>query len=199
MNALSKVVQAFSLLPIKEEQAEKALPEAAREGDLATLTRLVEEGVNLEASNYSGITALMKAAALGKLDCLDHLVAKGANVNAQDSYKRTALHYAASWHHARCVASLLKAGADTSLKDDINGKTALDLAKQFSDTKVLQLLENSVLLTYRRVRRRSAGERETMHKTAARRVASVCVGEACVGVWVCPGCAPGPPKEISAF
>ena len=131
MNALSKVVQAFRLLPIKEEQAEKALPEAAREGDLATLTRLVEEGVNLEASNYSGITAL--------------------------------------------------------------------IAKQFSDTKVLQLLENSVLLTYRRVRRRSAGERETMHKTAARRVASVCVGEACVGVWVCPGCAPGPPKEISAF
>ena len=157
MNGFSKAVQA--LFAMKEEQAEKALPEAAREGDLATLTRLVEQGVNLEASNYSGMTALMKAAALGKLDCLDHLVAKGANVNAQDNYKRTALHYAASWHHARCVASLLKAGADASLKDDINGKTALDLAKQFSDTKVLQLLENSVLLTYRRVRRRSAGER----------------------------------------
>ena len=183
MNGFSKVVQA--LFAMKEEQAEKALPEAAREGDLATLTRLVEQGVNLEASNYSGMTALMKAAALGKLDCLDHLVAKGANVNAQDNYKRTALHYAASWHHARCVASLLKAGADASLKDDINGKTALDLAKQFSDTKGLQLLENSALLTYRRVRRRNAGERDA----AARRVASVCVGEACVGVWMCPGCA----------
>ena len=94
MNALSKVVQAFRLLPIKEEQAEKALPEAAREGDLATLTRLVEEGVNLEASNYSGITALMKAAALGKLDCLDHLVAKGANLEAQDNVSRRP---AAAW------------------------------------------------------------------------------------------------------
>ena len=188
MNGFSKVVQA--LFPIKEEQAEKALVEAAREGDLATLTRLVEERVNLEASNYSGMTALMKAAAMGKLDCLDHLIAKGANVNAQDKYKKTALHYAASWHHARCVASLLKAGADASLKDGINGKTALDLA---SDTKVVQLLENSISLTYGRVRRRSPGQREA----TACRVAKGCVGEACVGVWVCPGCAP--PSEISAF
>ena len=33
-------------------QAEEALRKAAEEGDLATLTRLVEEGVNLEATTY---------------------------------------------------------------------------------------------------------------------------------------------------
>ena len=32
-------------------QAEEALIKAAKEGDLATLTRLVEEGVNLEATD----------------------------------------------------------------------------------------------------------------------------------------------------
>ena len=59
MNGFSKVVQA--LFPIKEEQAEKALVEAAREGDLATLTRLVEERVNLEAKLLENDSAYLAA------------------------------------------------------------------------------------------------------------------------------------------
>ena len=59
MNGFSKVVQA--LFAMKEEQAEKALVEAAREGDLATLTRLVEERVNLEAKLLENDSAYLAA------------------------------------------------------------------------------------------------------------------------------------------
>uniref|UniRef100_A0A7S0NC41 Uncharacterized protein n=1 Tax=Phaeocystis antarctica TaxID=33657 RepID=A0A7S0NC41_9EUKA len=106
------------------DPAEMALFKAASEGDLATLTRLLEEGVNLEAT-VNGYNALMVAARCGKLDCLEYLIAKGASLNAQDSVKMTAMHLAADEGHTPCVESLLEAGADASLKD-IDGLTASD-------------------------------------------------------------------------
>ena len=68
--------------------AEKALLNAAEQGKLATLARLVEEGVNVNATHRRGFTALMHAAISGKLDCLEHLIAKGANLNAQNKVRR---------------------------------------------------------------------------------------------------------------
>ena len=65
-----------------EQQAERDLLKAATEGNLATLTSLVKQGVNLEAKDWGGFTALIYAAAFGKLDCLDHLIATGANLDS---------------------------------------------------------------------------------------------------------------------
>ena len=119
-----------------------ALRNAAGEGDLATLKRLVEEGVDLEATDKYGNTALMCAAREGKLDCLALLIAKGANLDATvDDNKRTALHKAAYCGHTPCVEALLKAGADASLKDR-DGETALDRAKLMGHTQVNAHLEN---------------------------------------------------------
>ena len=61
--------------------AEQALFKAARQGKLATLKHLVEEGVDVNAKDYS-MTALMWAAQKGKLDCLEYLIAKGAKLDA---------------------------------------------------------------------------------------------------------------------
>ena len=125
------------------------LCEAAENGDLATLARLLGEGVNINAEPTrgwcgSGTTALMDAARNGKLDCLDYLITQGAYVNAtQFRRMMTALHYAASNGHARCAESLLKAGADTSLKDN-ECKTALDLALQKGHEEVFDLLQNAI-------------------------------------------------------
>jgi len=121
--------------------AERDLLYAAQEGDLATLTRLVKEGVNLEATT-NNMTALMYAAVNCKLNCLDHLIANGANLNAQPpgSNQSTALHEAAKVNHAPGVESLLKAGADASLTD-FSGYTTLDEAQMMGRTEVVELLE----------------------------------------------------------
>ena len=180
------MTQAEKALLKAAAKAEKDLLNAAEKGKLATLTRRVEEGVNvnathrmgftalmhaaisgkldclehliakganLEATDFRGTTALMMAAINGELDCLDHLIAKGANPNAQHKGGKAALHWAAhtrpcEYHthegqvgHAPCVESLLKAGGDASLKD-IDGMTALDIAKERKHVEVIRILEN---------------------------------------------------------
>ena len=62
--------------------AAETLLDAAKRGDLATLKRLVEEGVDLEARGEYYESALMKAAEAGNLDCLEHLVTKRAKLEA---------------------------------------------------------------------------------------------------------------------
>jgi hypothetical protein len=163
-------------------QAEQDLRKAAMEGDLATLTRLVAEGVNVNATHEYGKTALMEAAWCGKLDCLDHLIAKGANLNAQNNASRhdkwTALHYAAINGRAPCVKSLLKAGADASLKDD-EGDTALDRAKRMKHTEVIKILENPAAYLAAQVGRAAP------HPPPRRTAPAPCATDACSRI---PGC-----------
>ena len=122
---------------------EQALFKAAVQGDLTTLKRLVEEGVNLEARDGPhGWTALIWAASGGKLGCLELLIAKGAKLDAISNDKWTALHQAALCGRAPCVEALLKAGADARLKNK-DGDTALDVAQEWGKTQVIALLENA--------------------------------------------------------
>lgn len=118
----------------KETKAKEAFFDAARQGDLATLTRLMNEGVSVYTTNTKGETALMLAAGSGKLGCVNHLIAKGANITAKDDFNNNALLYVIYDAHGEaavsCLKSLLEAGADTSAKGML-GMTALQLAKAF--------------------------------------------------------------------
>ena len=64
-------------------EAEENLLYAASKGVLRDLTRLVKQGVNVNATLEDGMSALMRAAGHGELDCLEHLIAKGANLEAK--------------------------------------------------------------------------------------------------------------------
>merc|ERR1719310_1343396 len=92
-------------------EAEQDLRLAAWAGDLATLKRLVEEGVDLEAKDDRGWTALMNAALQGKLDCLELLIAKGAKLDATRS-SGTALMVAAGSGKLDCLKLLIAKGAN---------------------------------------------------------------------------------------
>lgn len=102
-------------------EAEEALIKAAKQGDLATLTRLLEEkGVNVNASDMYHRTALMWAADNGKLDCLDYLIAKGANLEATQGDGCTAFMLAAGCSggnkHGKldCLDHLIAKGANVN-------------------------------------------------------------------------------------
>ena len=102
--------------------AAETLLDAAKRGDLATLKRLVEEGVDLEARGEYYESALMKAAEAGNLDCLEHLVTKGANVNATNDRFGTALMKAAANGNLGCLEHLVTKGAELEA-ENIDGSS----------------------------------------------------------------------------
>jgi len=60
---------------------EKKLLEAARSGDLALVTQLVEQGTALDAENPNGVTPLMFAVRGGHAFVVAYLIEQGADVN----------------------------------------------------------------------------------------------------------------------
>ena len=95
-----------------------ALSEAARKGDAAAVTRLLDEGVDVNTKFRYSRTALSFACDRGNLDVVKVLIDRGADVNAKDTfYGATPLDWASSPamgrkpQHAEIVGLLLKRGA----------------------------------------------------------------------------------------
>jgi ankyrin repeat protein len=99
----------------------KALWEAARRGDATAVTRLLDEGVDVNSKFRYGATALSYACDRGHLEVVKVLLARGADVNIKDSfYGLTPLSWASGPaqsrkpEHAAIVGLLLKHGAQGS-------------------------------------------------------------------------------------
>jgi len=160
------VLLLFLVVPLIAADGGTALREAAREGDLATLKRLVEEGVDVDAANPYGATALAYACDKGHLEVVEFLVAAGADVNTKDSfYEFTPLGWSLFEEHDEIVKVLIDAGArgadqvlmtgvrrnDKDLvalaltSDEVNAEhltQALELAMQIDGSeKIVALLE----------------------------------------------------------
>lgn len=97
----------------------EALAAAARKGDAAAVTKLLDEGVDVNTKFRYGTTALSFAADHGQLEVVKVLLARGANVNVKDTfYGATPLTWAVSPaltrkpEHAEIVGLLLKHGAE---------------------------------------------------------------------------------------
>jgi ankyrin repeat protein len=86
--------------------------DAALSGDLPKVQTLLEEGANIEATAYDGLTALDAAAKRGHLDVLQYLIVRGAAVNGTSSDKRTALGLAAVYEHTECARFLVSKGGE---------------------------------------------------------------------------------------
>uniref|UniRef100_A0A0E0AYA7 Uncharacterized protein n=1 Tax=Oryza glumipatula TaxID=40148 RepID=A0A0E0AYA7_9ORYZ len=79
------------------------------------------------------------------LKCAQVLLEAGAAVDALDKNKNTPLHYAAGYGMKGCVDLLLKNGAAVTL-ENMDGKTAIDVAKLNNQDEVLKLLEKDAFL-----------------------------------------------------
>jgi ankyrin repeat protein len=73
---------------------------------------------------------------MGPLPCSDFVLS--APFCLQD-YGRSALHYAALDGHLAIAKRLLEGGADVTLRDD-EGKTAIDIAREYGYSEVVALL-----------------------------------------------------------
>jgi outer membrane protein assembly factor BamB len=90
----------------------EALFEAARQGDVATVTRLLDAGLDVNAKGRYDTTALFFAADKGQLAVVDLLLARGADANLHDTfYKATPLSWALQRDHAEIARKLVEKGA----------------------------------------------------------------------------------------
>ncbi len=101
-----------------------ALADAAENLDRAKLGELLQQGININASQVDGMTSLHWAVYHDDLQMAKLLVSAGANVKAANRYNVTPLSLACTNGNAAIVELLLEAGADpnTTLR---GGETAL--------------------------------------------------------------------------
>lgn len=88
--------------------------EAVRKGDAATVTTLLDKGVDVNAKFRYGQTALFKAAERGHTEIVKLLLARGADVTVKDTfYGATAMTWALSNKHIGAVSALLEKDASS--------------------------------------------------------------------------------------
>ncbi len=88
---------------------ERKLLQAARDGDLAAVTMLVEQGVSVDAENQNGLTPLMFAARFRHAPVVAYLIEQGADVNRKAKNGLTAMRIARE-NGDQAVIDLLSAG-----------------------------------------------------------------------------------------
>ena len=89
--------------------------EAVRKGDLAAVTSLLDQGVDVNAKFRYGTTALFKAAERGYLEIVKLLIARGADLKVKDTfYGATAMTWALDGNHVEVVTTLLEKDPDSA-------------------------------------------------------------------------------------
>ena len=116
---------------------------AAERGDAAEVERLLNSGVNVDATpTFDGHTPLHIAVSFESQhhrECVEILLSWQADVNAQYYNGSTPLHYAAADGSADSVHALLKRGADMSVQNTY-GFTPLHYAAEKGRKDIVDIL-----------------------------------------------------------
>jgi len=105
--ALLSALTAFAQDP--KQKLNEQLWEAARKGDVAAVTALLDQGADVNAKFRYGTTALFKASERGHADVVKVLLARGADVTVKDTfYSATAMTWALQNDHFEVVRALLE-------------------------------------------------------------------------------------------
>ena len=114
-----------------------SLLEAAMDGNVSKVKKLLAKGSYMNAKNFDGKTPLHYAAEHGHLDVVQELVAKGAEVNAKNFDGKTPLDLAASEGHEDVVQALKGQPVIKLLQHAKKSKESSEALKILSD--VLQV------------------------------------------------------------
>ena len=105
-----------------EDLKEHNLRQAAQNGDMSSLTHLINTGVDVNAQDTNtGNAPLHFAAANGHALIAGILIGSGAQVNIQNCAGSTPLHSATyTQENVECVRVLLMCGADQTIQNNID-------------------------------------------------------------------------------
>eukprot|EP00731_Ephydatia_muelleri_P013368 Em0007g678a len=122
-----------------KNQLEQQLRDASRDGRTEELTRLLDQGINIEATDEDGRTPLGFAAGFGHVDCVKVLLERGANIDHQTKDGWTSLMRAAYHGRADCVRALVNRGADVNHCNNV-GRTSLMYASGIGNAECVKVL-----------------------------------------------------------
>ena len=105
-------IPAAILAQDNKQQLNDQMWEAARAGNAAAVTALLDKGADVNAKFRYGVTALFKAAERGNTEVVKVLLARGADVTVKDTfYGATAMTWALQNKHVEVIRSLLEKDA----------------------------------------------------------------------------------------
>ncbi|CEJ87161.1 hypothetical protein VHEMI04323 [[Torrubiella] hemipterigena] len=121
---------------------------ASREGYIAIVKLLLDNGADVSKENKYGRTPLHEASGEGHTDVVELLLGYGvyakyrAYINKKDNYARTALYCASAEGHVSTIEVLINKGADIH-HTNIDGIAPLHAASQYGYIEVVKVLFNN--------------------------------------------------------
>jgi len=134
------VLPLLVLFALNANAASVRLIDAVKNRDKAAIRSLVQQRVDVNASEADGTTALHWASRADDLETAELLIRAGANVKAKNRYGMTPLYLACTNGNAAMVEMLLKAGADPNAPVLSRGETALMMAARTGHLDAVKLL-----------------------------------------------------------
>ena len=136
----------------RDEGGRTPLHQAARNGAVKTAALLISKGADVNAVLHDKSLAEDLFTPLhivigepwddtDRIQMIDLLVKNGANINAKAHFEETPLHLAAFLGTPAIVQELLVKGANPSARNS-DGKTPLDMAKEFKKSENIKILES---------------------------------------------------------
>jgi ankyrin repeat protein len=122
--------------------ADLRLVNAAKNGDRATATSLLQQKLDVNAAEADGTTALHWAVRADDMDLADRLIQAGARVWTKNRYGVTPLHLASINGSAKMIERLLKAGAEAN-EVSTEGETALMTVARTGNVAAAKVLINN--------------------------------------------------------
>ncbi|MBI5570510.1 MAG: ankyrin repeat domain-containing protein [Desulfomonile tiedjei] len=120
----------------------EALLNAARDGDVGKVERLLDGGADINSRDIKGWTPLMFAVGSSHSKLAKLLLEKGAAVNLKTKEGLTPLMKAALHNDSEILTLLLAKGADVHVRN-LEGNTALGLARDKGHKEAIELLTDT--------------------------------------------------------
>ncbi|RAP32016.1 hypothetical protein DID75_05475 [Candidatus Marinamargulisbacteria bacterium SCGC AG-410-N11] len=126
------------------ESGETPLHTAVALDNIVVVTKLLNAGANIDATNKKGFSAVHYATSKGFLDITNLLLDRGANFSKRDNEGRTPLYFASSKGFFSIVDAIIK-----KRPVPMNNESPLLIAKSANHVKVANILEGYLGLTHK--------------------------------------------------
>ncbi|UCC13025.1 MAG: ankyrin repeat domain-containing protein [candidate division WOR-3 bacterium] len=140
MKGVTKLIIILALSTTISTISAAEIHDAARDGDLDLVVRLLDEDPSLlDTTDDDGMTPLNRAALSGRSDIAAELIRRGANINTGDVDNSQPLHCAAISGDTATAALLLSRGVNINVRDD-NNLTPLHFASSYRQLPMVGFL-----------------------------------------------------------